>query len=232
MHGIKIWKWLNWPNRISLMRLLLVIPFVLLLLNLDHYPPARYWAMAIFAVMAVSDFVDGQLARRMNLRTRLGAILDPLADKVLIVCATVLLALPASSVPGFRLPAWVAVIVIGKDLWVVMGFVVVYLVTDKFCVAPTWSGKTSTLGQLLMVACVLLAPNLERWVPGLGRGVTTGAWWLISGLTAAAVLSYTRLGLSFIAREQKPLDDPHPGEHPGKRPGSKQEGAASHDEFH
>lgn len=200
-------KWLNWPNRISLMRLMLVPPFVLLLLNMD-WPPARYWALGIFIFMAVSDFVDGQLARRLHQQTRLGAILDPLADKVLIVCSTILLTLPGSSVPDFRLPPWVAVIVIGKDLWVMTGFVVVYLVTDTFRIRPTWCGKSSTLGQLVMVACVLAAPDMERWIPGLGRGVTTALWWIIGGLTAAAVISYTRLGLAFIGPEQKPLEHP------------------------
>ena len=90
------WGSLNWPNRISILRLLLVAPFVELLLNIND-PSwrswARYAALAIFVVMAVSDFLDGMLARKLNIRTRLGALLDPLADKVLIICSVVLLSM-------------------------------------------------------------------------------------------------------------------------------------------
>ena len=91
---IKPWAVLSWPNRISLMRLLLVAPFIVLLMNQQQWgPSARYGALAIFIVMAVSDAIDGMLARRLNQITRLGAILDPLADKVLVICSVVLLSL-------------------------------------------------------------------------------------------------------------------------------------------
>ncbi|MCJ7543579.1 MAG: CDP-alcohol phosphatidyltransferase family protein, partial [Phycisphaerae bacterium] len=65
---VKPWKHLNWPNRISLIRLLLVAPFVILLVNQRTWPHARYAAAVIFAAMAASDFLDGVLARRLNAR--------------------------------------------------------------------------------------------------------------------------------------------------------------------
>ena len=91
-HGA--WSALTWPNRITMLRLVLVAPFVMALLFSRQYEPAaRYTALGLFVVMAASDFVDGILARRLDQRTRLGAILDPLADKAMLICATVLLAL-------------------------------------------------------------------------------------------------------------------------------------------
>lgn len=211
----KTWRVLNWPNRISLVRLLLVAPFIVLIMNQNDpsWPWARRAALAIFVVMAVSDFLDGLLARRMNLRTRLGAILDPLADKALIISSAVVLSLSDSSVPGLRLPNWMVVAIVGKDLYVMAGFIVVYLVTDRFRVRPTIFGKTCTFGQLVMVVAVLAAPDLNRIVPNAGTWIAHACWWAVALLVLLAVMSYTRLGLGFVAEGQKPLDE-HPTELP------------------
>ena len=215
MNRIKHWKALNWPNRISILRLLMVLPFIVLLLNQHTWGDvARHLALVVFVIVAVSDFIDGFLARRLNIKPRLGAILDPLADKVLIICSTVLLSLPDSAVPGHQLPNWLVVVIVGKDLWVILGFVVIYLVTDRFRVLPTKAGKASTAAQLVMVCLVLLAPELDKLAPGLGAGSTRVLIWTVAVLCAAAVISYTRLGLSFVAEGQKPLDDLN---HNGKR---------------
>ena len=97
---VRPWGSLSWPNRMSILRLLLVAPFVVLLMNQNQpgWAFARYVAVGIFVVMALSDWIDGILARKLNAMTRLGAILDPLADKMLIICAAVLLSLPESAV--------------------------------------------------------------------------------------------------------------------------------------
>ena len=84
---------LGWPNRITLGRMLLVGPFVVCLLNMDE--PGRNWlrwaAVGIFAAMAVSDLLDGYLARRLHDESPLGKFLDPLADKLLITAAVLIL---------------------------------------------------------------------------------------------------------------------------------------------
>jgi len=203
----KIWKALSWPNRISLLRLVLIWPFIVLLLNRQELPWARHAALAIFVVVALSDFVDGLLARRLNAKTRLGAILDPLADKGLIICAVVVLSLQNPSAAGLRLPNWVVVAVVGKDLWVIVGTVVVYLVTDRLRVQPTIAGKTCTAGQLLMVGYTLLAPDLDHLWNGLGRWGILVVSWAVVALSVLAIISYTRLGLSFTMAEGKPLED-------------------------
>jgi len=205
----KPWGSLNWPNRISLLRLGLVAPFIVLLMNQNQgdWPWARHAALGIFVVMAISDFLDGTLARKLNLRTRLGAILDPLADKALIISSVVLLSMEGSAVPGALLPNWVVVAIVGKDLWVMAGFLVVYLVTDRFRVRPTAAGKACTLGQLVMVAAVLAAPDINRLWAGVGTWIATAFYWAAAVLVVAAVVSYTRLGLIFVAEGQAPLDD-------------------------
>lgn len=213
LSDVRPWGSLNWPNRISILRLLFVIPFVILLLNQERQPLvpyARYGALGIFLVMAASDFLDGVLARRLDARTRLGAILDPLADKALIICAAVILSLPGSAVPGARLANWVVVAIVGKDLWVIVGFLVLYLVTDRFVVRPTFAGKASTFGQLFMIGAILTAPDFNRLVPRLGTTLAAGTSWAVVGLCVLAVISYTRLGLRYVAREEKPLDNNGP----------------------
>ena len=203
----KLWRALSWPNRISLLRLLLIWPFTVLLLNRTQWPWARHAALAMFVVMAVSDLLDGMLARRLNAKTRLGAILDPLADKALIICAVVLLSRRSATVNGFGLPNWVVVVVVGKDLWVVVGCLVVFLVTDRLRVQPTRVGKLCTFAQLVLVGYTLLAPDLERLADGLGsRGITL-AGWAVAALSVLAIISYTRLGLRFTMAEGKPLED-------------------------
>jgi len=203
----KLWRALSWPNRISLLRLLLIWPFTVLLLNRAQWPWARHAALAMFVVMAVSDLLDGMLARRLNAKTRLGAILDPLADKALIICSVVLLSRRSAVTDGLGLPNWVVVAVVGKDLWVVVGCLVVFLVTDRLRVQPTRTGKLCTFAQVVLVGYTLLAPDLEWLVAGLGSWGITLAGWGVAGLSVVAIISYTRLGLRFTMAEGKPLED-------------------------
>lgn len=198
---------LNWPNRISILRLLLVAPLVVALMNQHDWPAARHVALGLFVIMGVSDALDGMLARKTGARTRLGAILDPLADKVMVICTVVLLSLPESAVPQARLPSYVVVAIVGKDLWVIAGFMVIYLVTDRFRVQPTLAGKLSTFAQIVMIALTLLAPDINRLSAGLGSILAMITAWAVVALAILAAASYTALGLRFIAREEKPLDD-------------------------
>ena len=194
-----LWRALNWPNRISLLRVLGVAPFVVLLLNQDDWPPARHVALAVFVGIALSDAVDGYLARRLDQTTRLGKILDPLADKLLITCSVFLLASNAAAVPGLRLPVWVVVAVVGKDLWVVLGFLVLFLITGEARVQPTQVGKLCTMAQLAMVATILVAPDLDAMYNEGGSVLAALLVWAVLGLCILSVMSYTRLGVVFLA---------------------------------
>jgi len=210
-------KGLNWPNRISLIRLLLVGPFVVLLINQQPWAWARHAALGIFVVMALSDFVDGLLARRTGAITRLGAILDPLADKVLVIFAVVLLSMDSIGAGGRHLPNWVAVAVVGKDFWVIAGTLVVYLVTDHLRIRPTPAGKLSTLVQLVLVGYTLLAADVAKLSPrAASYGILAGSW-AVAALSVIAIISYTRLGLAFVSAEGKPLDNNTRDEKASKR---------------
>ena len=127
----------TWATRITLMRIFLIAPFVMLMLNINNpeYPQSqrhffRHLATVIFLVMAISDGIDGYLARRRHQVTKLGAFLDPLADKLLMTCACLLLASERAMVPGYKLPIEVVVMIIGKDMFLLIGFFVVFLFTQ------------------------------------------------------------------------------------------------------
>jgi cardiolipin synthase (CMP-forming) len=203
----KAWAYLNWPNRISLLRLLLIAPFIILLLHQQSVPSYRYFALGIFVIMGISDALDGYLARRLSCKSRLGAVLDPLADKALIICSAVLLTLPGSCVPNAQLPDWVVVLIVGKDLWVVLGFLLLFLATGHLRVHPTRAGKLSTAGQLVMVTAILLSPDLDRFGAGygapLGQWLAMGLWWLVGALSVAAIVSYTRMGVAVVAESER-----------------------------
>lgn len=222
-----LWRSLNWPNRISIFRLILIAPFVILVLNQNDpdwrpggVPWPRYAAFGVFVLMAVSDAVDGILARKLHARTRLGAILDPLADKALIFFSVVLLAIRRFAVPGYQIDNWVVVAVVGKDLWIVAGFLVLYLVTDRFRSHATVFGKAATVGLCVLIPAVLLGPELDALLDGLGTWLMLGLEALVTGLCVLAAVTYTRVGLRFAHEQGKPLDNAPPEPGPGNGPDS------------
>ncbi|MHC4334263.1 MAG: CDP-alcohol phosphatidyltransferase family protein, partial [Planctomycetota bacterium] len=164
---------LSWANRITILRILLIVPFVSFMLKINDpdltvgwHVAMRYLAIGIYMVMAVSDGVDGYLARTRKQVTRLGAFLDPTADKLLITSACLLLASQRSAVDGFLLPPTVVVLIIGKDLFMLIGFVILYLITSQVRIHTVWIGKVATALQLSMVAAILIAPEVSLLIGG------------------------------------------------------------------
>jgi len=201
---------LNWPNRLTLLRIFLVGPFVLFLLNMQNpsWPWARRAAILTYFAMAVSDLLDGMLARRGNQETLVGKFLDPLGDKLVITCAVILLAVGSTSVPGFRLPSWVVVAAIGKDLFVVLGFLVLFLSTGKIFIQPGKIGKACTASQMTLVLMVLAGPDLVvvqkpallAWTCYyLGWYGPKILWVVCTALALATAWDYLRSGLRFAA---------------------------------
>ena len=191
--------WLNWPNRITVGRIVLVAPLVICLLNLNSGSEVwRYIAVILLVTLAVSDALDGFLARRLGEETPLGRFLDPVADKLLISCAVVLLAIEESAVPGYQLPRWVPVIAIGKDLLTVIGFGLIYATTGEYFIQPRTWGKSCTLVQLLTVNYCLVAPELEQILP-FSHQAWAMLYWLASGLAVVALADYVRIGNRFAA---------------------------------
>jgi CDP-diacylglycerol--glycerol-3-phosphate 3-phosphatidyltransferase len=198
---------MSWPNRLTIARILLIGPFVIALLNLQEpgwEDFARRAAVAIFFIMAITDGLDGYLARRLRQETLAGKFLDPVADKLLILFSVVLLAYEGTTVPQARLPAAAAVIAVGKDIIVVVGFFIVYLTTSKILIQPNRIGKFTTLAQLAMVIAILISPDLPGWLQSLPRIL----WWVASVLALLAIVSYFQAARRFIDQHEAMNEPP------------------------
>ncbi len=195
---------LNWANRITIIRILLIVPFVSCMLKIND--PAlsqpmqntmRYISIVIFLIIAGSDVLDGYLARVKGQVTRLGSFLDPTADKLLMTCACLLLASNRASIPDFKLPPTVVVLIIGKDLFLLIGFLIVYFITLKVRIIPVPIGKIATVLQSSMVAAILIAPEVSKFVPGWIWFLRV-FWWSAAGTAILATLIYIRTGSRYI----------------------------------
>ncbi len=202
---------LNWATRITIFRILLIIPFVSFMLKINDPDLSniaqnvmRYISILLFLLMAVSDGVDGYLARRKNQITKLGAFLDPIADKLLITCACLLLASPRAQVQNFPLPPTVVVLIIGKDLFLLIGFVIVYLITSKIHIAPVFVGKLATTLQLSMVTGILIGPEISSILPGWIWFLRI-LWWSAAGTAILVTLIYIRDGSRYIEAYEQSL---------------------------
>jgi len=147
-------------NQITLGRIALIPVFVLLAVLYGRsvasgipHEALRWWAVAAFGVASASDGLDGWVARRWNQRTELGVILDPIADKGLLLAAIITLSF-SHWVVG--LPPWFAVLVIARDLAVLAGSLVLVLLEGRVAVRPNWTGKTATALQMITLTLVML----------------------------------------------------------------------------
>lgn len=148
---------MNLANKISITRILLIPFFVAAVI---YYTPERdflrFVAMGIFMLAVISDGLDGYIARTRNQKTTLGAYIDPIADKLLLITSFITLVMAGNFPDGRGLPAWVVLIVISRDIIIILGSVVVYLMKGHLEVIPSVLGKITTFFQMLTVISVLL----------------------------------------------------------------------------
>ena len=167
-------------NKVTISRILLIPFFVVEVL---YYVKTgkevyRFLGLISFAIAAVFDGVDGYIARHYNQRSELGAILDPLADKLLLVSGIVLLSF--DHLPYLQsIPLWLTGTIIGRDILLLVGLIVIQMTVGKVKVRPRALGKIATVLQMIVVLWILLKWRgkwLGWWM--LGAGICTG----ISGL--------------------------------------------------
>ena len=132
------------PNVITALRFLLV-PVVVLLLVRERYVAA----FAVFIVSALSDLADGWIARRWSLRTRWGAVADPLADKLTMLAVTVVLASQR------LIPLWLAVAIVARDVLIVGGAVAFHFLVGRVDMAPSWLSKFNTVLEFCVLSALL-----------------------------------------------------------------------------
>ena len=144
-------------NKITIFRILLVPVFIVeMLYYVSGGESLHYWlAVTSFATAAISDGIDGFIARRFNQRSELGRFLDPLADKLLLVSGVVLLSL--NNRPYFdQLPLWVTATILCRDVLIVIGLIVIHYTVGKVSFRTRISGKIATVMQMTVVLWALL----------------------------------------------------------------------------
>jgi len=169
-------------NKVTILRILLIPVFVVQILYYfaNGHELHRTLGLLCFALASVLDGVDGYIARRYNQRSELGAILDPLADKLLLVSGVVLLSLPgAIHVNIARIPLWVTATIISRDFILLLGMIVIQITCGNATAKPRILGKIATVLQMIMVLWALLKWE-DRWAFywAAAAGICTG----ISGL--------------------------------------------------
>ncbi len=179
---------------LTLSRLLLVPLFLVVLINENRADAFRWTAVGLLAMMTVTDFFDGYLARKLGQTSRLGTLLDPLADKLLVTGALILLCVPRFASPGFAIPWPILLGILIKDTGVVAGVLVVRHMLGNVALTASRAGKASTTIQLLLILATLLAPDLSRANTGIAVDVVWVLWWGTVVTAALAGMGYAREG--------------------------------------
>ncbi len=172
---------INIPNILTLIRILLIPLFIIALLN-----GIRSFALFIFIIAAVSDALDGLAARWLNQRTILGAYLDPIADKLLIVSSFICLAILGV------IPDWLAVIVLSRDVLILVGIAILKMMETSVEISPSPISKSTTAVQLFTAGVILLDPDfpLNIWL-----------YYITAGLTVVSGFHYVYLGMNLLQDE-------------------------------
>ena len=137
-------------NQLTLLRMLLIPAFVILVIY-GHLG----WALTVFVIAGVTDGLDGLIARRSNQKTSLGAWLDPMADKLLLVTTFVVLALPNLDLAN-RLPVWLTVCIISRDVVIILTVAVVNLAIGRRTFRPSIFGKIATATYIVTAVAAML----------------------------------------------------------------------------
>jgi cardiolipin synthase (CMP-forming) len=171
------------PNVLTIFRMALTPVFVSLL-----FYQKFVWALAAFVVAGITDGLDGLLARRFQQQSELGRILDPIADKMMLVTSFVVLSMrgvfPTPLPKHLPVPFWVTITVISRDIFILVGAAAINMVSGFRAFRPSFLGKVSTVVQIVAVAAVILAAQTRvgtgYYLPTIYTSVFTLA--LLSGI--------------------------------------------------
>ena len=173
---------INIPNILTVLRILVTPLFVIFLIRNQHG-----YALLVFVFAGVSDGLDGLIARWLNQRSDLGAVLDPIADKLLLTAAYITLGI-LKDIPG-----WLAVLVISRDVLIVTGIAVLTFADIHFDIRPSLVSKWTTVFQILLIGVSLLDLDFSG-----AQTLQAVLGWVTAGMTVLSGLHYTYLGLNIL----------------------------------
>lgn len=181
---------MNLPNKLTLLRVVMIIPFVLCLLA-SHQKWSflggaveylEYVALLIFVLASLTDLIDGKIARKYNLVTNFGKFMDPLADKLLVCAAMIVL------VEMGRIPSWVVIVIISRE-FIISGFRLIASDNGVVIAASYW-GKFKTTFQMIMI-CMMIVMDAPLFAgfPAF-EGITYAVMWIALVLTVVSLIDY------------------------------------------
>ena len=196
---------MTWATRITILRIVLVPIFVTLVISYNdsgHLGPSsemwRYAAIGVFLIASVSDALDGYLARHWNQRTALGALLDPIADKLLLLAALVTLGcVPLDRLRSF--PIWFTAIIISRDALLLGGYFILRHFLQQIEIKPHWTGKLSTFFTFIAIGAVLFKlGSAIPWIclPGAGFALICTMIYVRQGLTMLSQSGHVQASVS------------------------------------
>lgn len=166
---------MNLPNKLTVLRVILIVPFVVCMLVPSLGETGMYAAVAIFIIASLTDLLDGKIARKYNLVTNFGKFMDPLADK-LLVCAALICLIELD-----RVPAWIVIIIISRE-FIISGFRLI-AADNRVVIAANYWGKFKTTFQMIMV-CLMIV-NLDALTV-----LTQIVMWIALALTVISLVDY------------------------------------------
>jgi len=181
--------WLTIPNLLTLARIVMT-PFILIELSKGEYLIGGW----MFGGAAFTDFLDGALARRFGGDSKIGQYFDPVADKILLVCIYIGLAL------GGAVPLWIVLLIFGRDLWILALSAIALRFTGYRNLKPSIWGKASTFCQILAAAGVMAARAYgNSWF----LLISTALLWGVAVLAIVSGVDYSLRGVVYLRRQSK-----------------------------
>lgn len=179
---------MTFANKITLFRILSIPFFIAALI---FYAPERdylrFAALAIFLLAIVSDVVDGHIARTRREKTPAGALLDPLADKALLITAFIFVYRLSKTYLAVPLPLWVLLVVLSRDAIILIGSSVILAAKRNIHIQPTWWGKLTTFFQMMTIVFVVAESTLAPLI-----------WTTACLFTAISGIDYARKGINAL----------------------------------
>ncbi|MCR4650911.1 MAG: CDP-diacylglycerol--glycerol-3-phosphate 3-phosphatidyltransferase [Lachnospiraceae bacterium] len=174
---------MNLPNKLTILRMILIIPFVIILLSGCLGVYSSLAALAIFIIASFTDMLDGQIARKYNLITNFGKFMDPLADKILVSSAFICL------VELGMLPAWAVIVILARE-FIISGFRLVASDNGVVIAASMW-GKTKTVSQMVLVIIIMLNKFFDSGIFGTLLSILSPiALYVAVALTIISLVDY------------------------------------------
>ena len=176
---------LTFANKVTVGRILLVPFFIATTLYMSpQNPPLRWVALGLFMTAVISDIIDGYIARTRHQKTRAGAILDPLADKILLISAFICLYIRREYFEDISFPLWFIVAIISRDVILLLGSMIIQATTGRLEVEANRSGKLTAFLQILCILGIFLQLKFTIlfWYAALAATFVSGLIYIKEGI--------------------------------------------------